>query len=179
MAVRIASSLGLPNHSTNTRQPIEREVRRRVWFCIAVLDSKTSMDRGLAPFVLVQDLMHPPLIVKDAELPRTGSSERCPPALTEMVFCDVTYQAAICAKKLCDPPSGSSSGSKNWDAKLALISDFDKFMKNYCYILETSNTPYASFVAFAAKDIALNMQLLARRPPVPMQAESCGAGRQI
>lgn len=165
VAVRIASSLGLPNNCTTARSPIDREVRRRVWYCVAVLDAKISMDRGFAPFIPVQDLGHPPLILNDAALSQTGTAGQIPPALTAMAFCDVTYQATIYAKQLCDPPVGSSDGSKGWSTKLLLISEFDRSMKDYCSMLETSSAPYARFVTFTASDIALNMQLLARRPP--------------
>ena len=161
VAVRIANGLGLPSNTAHARSPLERELRRRVWFCIAVLDSKTSMDRGFAPMIPVNDLSNPPSITSDSELTQRAA---LPSTLTsnEMAFCHVTYQATICARKLCDPPTGDSS---SWDAKVSVVSKFDQSMKSFRSVLDASKDPYAQFTAFAAKDIALNMHLLARRPP--------------
>ena len=142
VAVRVAKGLGLPSNYTKLDSPVGQEVSRRVWFSIAVLDSKTSMDRGIAPLLGADELQSIPSIKDDSDVS----------------FCWVTHQATICVKKLCD-------GSKSWETKLALLTEFDQTMKTYCTFLQLTNDPFAQFTAFATQDIALNMQLMARRPP--------------
>ena len=141
VAVRVAKGLGLPSNYTKLESIIEQEVSRRVWYSISVLDSKTSMDRGIAPLLSADELQCIPSIKVDS-----------------VSFCWVTHQATICVKKLCD-------GSKSWETKLALLTEFDQTMKTYCTFLQLTNDPFAQFTAFATQDMALNMQLMARRPP--------------
>jgi Fungal specific transcription factor domain len=74
LAVRIAHALGLHRERSGGRYaspylPFEREMRRRLWWQICVLDRQASADRGSDPIITTNSFSTPfPLHVNDEDL---------------------------------------------------------------------------------------------------------------
>jgi len=70
MAIRIAHALGLHlDDSTMSLQPFQKEIRRRVWQQICILDVQTAIDRGSDCMIAEDSFSTPlPLNINDVDL---------------------------------------------------------------------------------------------------------------
>ena len=103
LAVRIAHALGLHRDDSLTMlRPFEREMRRRLWWQISVLDVQASHDRASDPVILPDTFnTQLPLNINDEDLSFQGESpihER--DGLTGMTFCLVTFDLLAVIREL-------------------------------------------------------------------------------
>ncbi|KAF2717959.1 hypothetical protein K431DRAFT_297353 [Polychaeton citri CBS 116435] len=67
-AIRIASAQGIPGHPSTAQSSLDEEIRRRLWFCIGVLDLQSAFDRGSQPLLKCGDFQRWPLDMNDADM---------------------------------------------------------------------------------------------------------------
>ncbi|KAK5462564.1 hypothetical protein LTS15_002276 [Exophiala xenobiotica] len=74
---RVAQSLGLHMDPGSWRiSPIEKELRRRIWWGIYSLDRFTSLKCGRPPAINIESLpVEPPAVVRDEQITETGITE--------------------------------------------------------------------------------------------------------
>ncbi|KAI5781444.1 hypothetical protein EDC01DRAFT_632722 [Geopyxis carbonaria] len=101
MAIRIAKSLGLHRDGSlfPEMKPIEREVRRRVWYEICLQDLRTAEELGIQPCLLASSYdTYPPTNIDDRDL--TAHSCKASDKWTEMTFFLVRIEMFECFRSL-------------------------------------------------------------------------------
>ena len=134
-------------------------------FCIGMLDSQTSMDRGTLPLTPVEDFACPPSTINDADLLHAGVTHPFAGAFTDMSFFFLIQEATGCARKLCAPVKDSANPYGEWNDKIYAVATFEETMHQHCYLFRCYEDPLARFTKVSAEHISLNMHLLLRRPP--------------
>ncbi|KAK5688704.1 hypothetical protein LTS10_000682 [Elasticomyces elasticus] len=164
VAVRLASALGLGTEMHTSAFQVE--IRRRLWYCICLMDTQATLDRGSVPLVPAKALGIPPLIINDTDLSPSGVNlqpmQR--PAL-DMLFSSMVFDAMCCHKTLCAIES-PHDGWRTWRQKVELVAAFEQSTREkYCMVDDASASPIEIFTKYGAQSICVNMQLLLRRPP--------------
>lgn len=166
LAIRAGNALGLPLTEPGDTVSVGEDLKMRLWYCIGMLDSQTSIDRGTRPMMTLKDFQRKPLLVNHDAGKYAPSSKRHD--LThDMSFSHVIHEATICSRRLMEFPPDTPGTWETWDKKLRIISDFEIYIRQYCSRLECPSRDLQRFVQFTAEDIVLNMQLLLRRPMFP------------
>ncbi|RAO71190.1 uncharacterized protein BHQ10_007202 [Talaromyces amestolkiae] len=166
LAIRVGNALGLPLTEPGNPVSVGDDLKTRLWYCIGMLDSQTSIDRGTRPMMTLKDFQRKPLLVNH------DAGKYAPPLkrqdLThDMSFSHVIHEATVCSRTLMEFPPDTAGTWETWDKKLQIVSDFEIYIRQYCSRLECPSHDFQRFVQFTAEDIVLNMQLLLRRPMFP------------
>ncbi|KAK5696683.1 hypothetical protein LTR97_007987 [Elasticomyces elasticus] len=164
VAVRLANALGLGTEMHTSAFQVE--IRRRLWYCICLMDTQATLDRGSVPLVPAKALGMPPLIINDADISPSGVNLQPmqQPAL-DMLFSSMVFDAMCCHKRLCASES-PKDGWRTWRQKVELVAAFEQSMKErYCMVDDASASPIEVFTKYGAQSICVNMHLLLRRPP--------------
>jgi hypothetical protein len=96
--VRIGQRIGLHRESTSHKFSIfEAEMRRRLWWQILILDSRSARLIGIAPErSYTFDVIKRPLNVNDSDLfPTMKEIPHDNPRITDMLFCSITYEIGV------------------------------------------------------------------------------------
>ena len=166
VAVRLASTLGLGAEDPVLASPLALEARRRLWYSICLMDTQATLDRGATPLIHAKDLGMPPRNINDSEVGSDIASALHRPALTDMSFCTMTFEAMVCFKKICALNEVTPDGWDSWDHKLKLLNELEEtFSLKYFAIEHTDAQPIGILLKMSAKSIAADMRLLLRRPP--------------
>lgn len=156
LAIRLANAIDLGSETNNTLSALDIEQRRRLWFGIGLLDSQAAFGRGSTPMLSYTDLKHPPLNISDDETGiRTVSTYPSP----DMFFTCLTHQGVICQRKICDP------SIQDPQVRADIVASFESSMLNLHAHFGFSEIPVQRYAALLAKDMAVNLQLVLRRPP--------------
>ncbi|GAM35584.1 histone deacetylase [Talaromyces pinophilus] len=166
LAIRAGNALGLPLTEPCDPVSVGDDLKLRLWYCIGMLDSQTSIDRGTRPMMTLKEFQRKPLLVNH------DAGKYAPPSrrqnLThDMSFSHVIHEATICSRRLMEFPPDTAGTWETWDKKLQIISDFEIYIRQYCSNLDCPSHDLQRFVQFTAEDIVLNMQLFLRRPMFP------------
>jgi hypothetical protein len=160
-AVRTASALGLPVNEEEELSAYDLEIRRRIWFCISILDFQTAADRGFMPLVaLEEDTSKTPLLTNDSELLSPAIQESIPQPDTDMALVYVYREVWDCMRKLFTSPH-----TDNWQDKLHTVAAFRECMEQHSALIHDPTNPFRLCAQFSTKAIALDMELFLRRPP--------------
>ena len=152
--VDCAESLGLSLHDV--------EVRKRLWYSIGILDLQTALDRGSSLLLAIEDFTQPPAEVNDTDL--HCAQEAMPQGSakpTDMIFCSMTHRAMDCCRKICYAPKDPKPTQIGLNEKRQSLSDFKGQVEQR---YDVTCNPLESFTKLVADAIAVNMELLIRRP---------------
>lgn len=166
LAIRVGNALGLPLTELDGPVSVGDDLKMRLWYCIGMIDSQTSIDRGTRPMMTIKDFQRKPLLVNHEAGKYASPSQRLK-LNDDMSFSHVIHEATICSRRLMEFPPDTAGTWESWGKKLQIISDFEKYIRQYCSKLEGPSHNLQRFVQFTAEDIVLNMQLLLRRPMFP------------
>jgi hypothetical protein len=166
LAIRMGVALGFGSEDPRSISAFDLECRRRLWYCIAILDTMAALDRGTIPMLASAYLGPPPLNIADCEMssqlmPKTESQ-----GFTEMSYTMLMSEATICQKRLSEPCSAGTSG---WQYKVQLAEAFEESMQRKYIQCHEDHTPFGTFIRIAAEEMSLGIQLLLRRPPYALK----------
>lgn len=164
IAVRVARALGLGSEDFKKWSPYDLELRRRLWFCIGVIDTQTALDRGSVPLLHFEDLGVLPLNINDVNMSPTFMTAYPEQGFTDMSFSLVTYEATLCQKKICVPLVRSENCWDAWNHKIQVLEEFEKSMSQQYYGVNEFSKPIERFTKMVAQGAVTNLQLLLRRP---------------
>jgi hypothetical protein len=140
----------------------ELQVRRRLWYCIALIDTHASFDRGTLPMIHWEDLGPPPLYVNDNDISPGTIPKASSPPFNDMSFFSLMVQAMATHKKIMAVPDNAGDG---FTAKLQMILAFEQSIEQEYSKISEAATPLEKFAQQAAKGIIASMHLGLRRPP--------------
>ncbi|KAK5953317.1 hypothetical protein OHC33_005885 [Knufia fluminis] len=158
LAVRIADACGLPK-SSNATSALDREIGRRVWFSIALLDSQVSFGRGSEPLLTYEHVKTLPTNINDSEMSLQFVPTISTSGSTDMSFPCLAAHSIMCQRKLSNPKFSS------WRERLVAVEAFELFANRTCGPYEFSDKPIEKFTAYSARYMVAAMQLSLRRPP--------------
>lgn len=173
MAVRIAQRIGLHRDGTTlSLSPFETEMRRRLWWQIVILDSRSGelSGAGLSVFALMWDAL-PPLNVNDADLHegmKTFPEEH--KGATDMIFCRLRYEFGSYFRTLhqtyetiplCPPAQGHDVDVK---LKLARIDELERILGDKYLRYCDPSIPVHFISAMVARGATIVMRLVAQHP---------------
>ena len=147
----------------------DREMRRRLWHSIGILDMQTAFDRGSTPLLAADEFEIAPLNIDDAVLYETVKGPISEPAsFTDMSFCSMTFEAMNSYRKLSDTATGSrrkhTEERLGWNERLNIVTDLEQSLEQR-YIRHCDVThPLQLLTKNVAKDILNTFRLLIRRP---------------
>lgn len=162
MAVRAGTALRFGQEDQQEVNSMELEFRRRLWYCIALMDTHGSYDRGTPPILHWDDLGPAPLLLNDNEISRAVVPVLSSPAFNDMSFFALMFRAMACQKKMMSMPDSPEDG---WTAKLQLVLSFERSIKHDYFNVREDAQPFERFTKQVAKEIIASMHLLLRRPP--------------
>jgi hypothetical protein len=170
IAVRLGRALGLGRENASTEPPLLLQVRRRLWYCICLMDVQATLDRGAAPLVSAHELGPAPLDVDDETLATHAGLARLSPDLNEMSFCTMTFEAMVCYKKILAVEHVQHEGWQDWYQKIELLEALRRsYQQRYLTIEPHDTAPLPRLRRMAASAILTDMELLLRRPPYVQQ----------
>ncbi len=162
MAVRAGTALRLGQEDQQEVNSMELELRRRLWYCIALMDTHGSYDRGTPPILHWDDLGPAPLLLNDDEMSWAIVPVSSSPGFNDMSFFALMFRAMLCQKKMMSMPD---SGEDGWTARLQLVLSFERSIKQDYFNVSQDAPPFERFTEQVAKEIVASMHLLLRRPP--------------
>ena len=167
IAVRISSALGLGSEGPRSFSVLELETRRRLWYCVSLMDTQATLDRGSALLIPAKVLGPPPLCIDDDDMLNTSNvSGYTPLGFKDMTFCSMTFEAMVCQKQICDVTSEEMlSLEHRWRRKLDLASALRDSFENKYFTIPDNSPPLQILTRESAKMISSSMQLLLRKPP--------------
>ncbi|KIW11761.1 hypothetical protein PV08_09033 [Exophiala spinifera] len=162
VAVRAGTALRLGQENQDEIDRVELELRRRLWYCIALMDTHGSYDRGTPPILRWDDLGPAPLLLNDEELSGAVVPISSSPGFNDMSFFALMFRAMCCQKKI---TSISDSTEEGWAARLQLVSSFEMCIRQEYLNVREDAQPFERFTEQVAKGIIANIHLDLRRPP--------------
>ncbi|KAJ8607711.1 hypothetical protein MRB53_040099 [Persea americana] len=173
LAIRIARAMGLDREegfaSTNI---FAREMRRRCWDCLMILDLQAAVDRGSEPLVPLGSYdTKAPLNVNDADLsPHSTRPVEPREGFTDMSFALMCRSGTWLTKRLNYLPRNDPLCSDNgWITRDSLVLQFQKELQEKYIRFCDPNNPFHWFVARIGELMCATARLLAVRP---MQRQS-------
>lgn len=170
-AVRIGQSLGLDTDECRFRNPLQMEVRRRVWYSIGMLDMQAAFDGGSHSVIAHNGLLrHPPMNIDDSAISSSSSRsafvER--PGLTDMSFSSMTHEALICWRRLTHVPTDAEGQPvkirQEWTTRSKIVIEWEqRINERYLQYCDTTQ-PLQRFMKIVGQDVIISMRLLERRP---------------
>ena len=162
LAVRTADALRLGDEDPGEFSLFDLEIRRRLLFAIGLLDSYSSLDRGTLPIMPGAQFSQRPCIVNDTDIWPQCTSIIPSPVPLDMVFSEILYESVVLHRNII---AMSCNAQVDWSARLALVQNFERLtQEKYSQIHET-DAPILRLLKIAARQIAVSMHLLLRRPP--------------
>ncbi|KAG5654832.1 hypothetical protein KAF25_009209 [Fusarium avenaceum] len=162
LAVRIADALRLGDEDPGEFSLFDLEIRRRLLFAIGLLDSYSSLDRGTLPIMSGAKFSQRPCIVNDTDIWPQCTSVVPSPIPLDMAFSEILYESVILHRNII---AMTCNAQVDWSVGLALVQNFESLtQEKYSRIRET-DAPILRLLKIAARQIAVSMHLLLRRPP--------------
>jgi hypothetical protein len=185
LAIRIAGTMGLARDGSKLGlPPFEAEMRRRLWWAMVYLDSRTSELVGQEGDLLVQKFdVQKPANLNDVDLfPGMQRLRSAKAASSEMFY--VQYRTTVCSvlRKIPGddgPPStGQKMTAKNVPLaeKAQLISDLERQFQDEILQLCDGTVPLQLFAMNSVRTLTGKLRLIAKVPIVPEPEESATMG---
>lgn len=162
MAVRVGTALRLGQENQQTISPYELQIRRRLWYCIGLLDTHGSFDRGTLPMLRLSDLGPAPLLLSDNELSAAAVPTSSSPGFGDMYCFGLMSRAMVCNRSILSVPDNMEDG---WAARLQVVLAFEKSIKQDYFNISEDAPLLAKFAKQAANGMIVGMHLILRRPP--------------
>jgi hypothetical protein len=148
---------------------LNKELHRRLWFGIGVLDLQSAFDRGSRALLGSSELSNWPINADDIDITAHSISQLVrQDRFTEMSFAHMTFHAGICHRKLTE--LGISAADDDADAQfarqqqLATLADFESAVKKLEDRHGTASTQIEAFTIMVAQESLVAMRLLFYRP---------------
>ncbi|KAF2814508.1 uncharacterized protein BDZ99DRAFT_471927 [Mytilinidion resinicola] len=165
LAIRLANGQGIPTVEDPRSSLLDKEAKRRVWYCIGLLDIQTSLDRGSVPLLRPEEFQRPPAYVNDAELtglPTTSGG------FTDMSPSLVTHLAMVSYRRLGYDFTSRGSQSRDqlqtWNDRLGVLTRFENEMQERVVRYCDDSDPLQFNAKMTASHIAASVRLLLYRP---------------
>ena len=175
VAIRLAHSLRLHQEDLNcSLSPYVRELHRRLWWYICVLDIHSAQDRGSDPMIHEATFTtKKPLNINDADLDpenRQLLSDRV--GHTELTFCLICNELSILARRFtCVLQPGKDRervpAGMTIEEKISLISECEQYIRQEYLIHCDSANPIAWVAITVARLILARMWLAVYHPLQP------------
>jgi hypothetical protein len=166
VAVRVATALKLREENPSIHTDFELQLRRRLWFGIAILDTHSALDRGTIPILPSTALTVPPLNINDAQTsPLHDMPESLKTGITDMSHTAMIYEAMLCQRRLYESSLGTESSWDVWNQKLDLVKSFEQYVESTTSHIAASAVPLEKLLKISGYKILISSQLLLRRPP--------------
>ncbi|KAF2668127.1 hypothetical protein BT63DRAFT_425439 [Microthyrium microscopicum] len=162
VAVRIGTALQLGQGDSGISNHLDVQLRRRLWYCIALIDTHASFDRGTLPIIHWNDLGPPPLYCNGKDISFDGKHQISTSKFNEMSLFALMVQAMATHKQILSMPNLVENA---WPAKLQVLREFESYViAQYSYDDQNASA-LQSFTQQAAKGLIASMHLGIRRPP--------------
>lgn len=162
LLIRIGTALRLGSEMPGFYSAKDLELRRRLWYCICLLDVQAAVDRGTRT-ILHSSMLGPlPKNVDDSDLSDEAVVGKPSDVLTEMSYTIMSFESMICYLGTSELTSASDG---NWERKLRLTNEFESKMRQSYINKNLQEAPFEKLVAISAERMVSNMHLLLRRPP--------------
>jgi hypothetical protein len=168
--VRLADATGLRGaQSSQKLSVLDRELRRRLWFGICVLDLQSAFDRGSRALLHSSELTDWPAFSDDIDVTTHSISQRAQQDIaTELPFYRMTFHASICNRKIAElgvsAADGILDGHLARQQQLATLADFESVVKQVQTQCGTGPTKIQAFTVSVAQESLVAMTLLFHRP---------------
>ncbi|KAH9828412.1 C6 zinc finger protein domain-containing protein [Teratosphaeria destructans] len=176
VAVRAATDHGLDQLNDvppSQRTTFDYQVKKRLWFCVGILDLQASFDRPCRTLLFALDFVSQPLDANDDELESEDRLQEA--ALRDSVGLseDMIFTFTICASTVCQRRLGeciaySTAGNPEdaYNEKMGFIAEHEAFVQKlkHLYPDEKKRTHIQRFAIAVASDVGNSMALFVRRP---------------
>lgn len=165
MAVRTARAMGI-DHEIPFHSPFEKEIRRRLWHQLRLLDIYTSSDRGTEPVITPSSFTTPwPSMINDSDFDEHSLAVPAihPRAVMDTSLGCLTYDGVDVAQQLATTELPSPDADA-WQHRMDLASQFaERIRENYIQFCNLAD-PYHRLIHGVAKTMVYSMMLSAVRP---------------
>ena len=169
VAVRIAQGMGLHSDCARFSSPLQRELGRRLWRGIILLDVHAALDGASPPIVAIEATKTvPPRCVDDAWIGTMTETVADQVGITDMTFSAMANEVAVCMMQL-------TFGSRNMETssirKKQLWAEREDMVK-HCedqirtkYLQHCSmNDPFQRYTMLMGEKMFATLTLMVRRP---------------
>jgi hypothetical protein len=135
LAIHLAQALGIHRDGTNfDLNPFETEMRRRLWWHISILDTRSSEDHGTDPTFSEQfyDTKLPMNINDDDIYPDMKEPPKERVGCTEMTFCLMRFELSVVMRRL----NFTAPGDDDPDANKRTLEEKEKLIDQCHRVLE-------------------------------------------
>lgn len=167
-AIRLAQSLGLDkiNKSSST---YTREMSRRVWYSLCVLDIQAALDGGFfSGSASIAPLGHRPLHVNDSDFSPESNSELSEhQGFTDMTFPLMTFTMLRLLRRLTNvyvDDDGYPVVSQSWAERFSLVQECAQELEHNYLVHCDCTIDFQHFTRVVGDGMLTTMRLLARRP---------------
>ncbi|KJX94658.1 hypothetical protein TI39_contig4169g00017 [Zymoseptoria brevis] len=162
LIIRIAYGIGL-HREIPTHTPYTKEVRRRIWHTILVLDTFASVDRGTQPLCDTDSTVTPcPTLCNDEDFDENSTSIPTRTGICDMTFTLMCHSAASLTMRL--SLSETSPTGETWQQRLELAQNLSKnFHQNYFRYCDPAD-PFHRFLHAVGRTMISSTILRAVRP---------------
>lgn len=172
LAVRIAKALSI-NNTDRAGSFFDRQIRKRLWYTICVLDLQASFEQASEPLIELDVESWSsalPKNINDSEFDVDTSGEvQSRNGLTDVTFALVTYNAQLSGRLLnygrsADLSNGKSADAFNWEEREKLVSRFEQDVLNLLKFCDPEANAYAWLAFHGTQSLVAAMGLSALRP---------------
>lgn len=166
MAVRIAQALCLHiPRPTFAVSPFEKEMRRRLWIAIGLLDVQASLDRASEPMILTSWLQfHPPSNINDEDVSASFQG----PVQQSEDFTDTTFALMVlkaqCTARLLNVGDTAESPAMALHTRQLYVVDFQRTRYQLLRNCRPESDSFHWYAGQVADCIDASLQLIALRP---------------
>ncbi|KAI1649331.1 uncharacterized protein F4817DRAFT_363675 [Daldinia loculata] len=162
LAVRIAKALSI--HIGRVESFFNRQMRRRLWFTVCLLDLQGALEEATEPLIEVDEISSDfPVNINDSEFDVDTPGElQSKDGLTDMTFALVTYHAQLSGRLL--NFHGKEADKLNWEERERHASLFQQHILNLLKFCDPESSAYAWFTFHGAQSQVASMRLAALRP---------------
>ncbi|KAI8965127.1 hypothetical protein F5Y11DRAFT_313929 [Daldinia sp. FL1419] len=162
LAVRVAKALSI--HQTKAESFFNRQMRRRLWFTVCLLDLQGSFEQATEPLIGIDEIPSElPVNINDSEFDVDTPGEiPSRDGMTDMTFALVTYHSQISGRLL--NFHGKEADRLNWEERERHASLFEQQILNLLKFCDPESSAYAWFTFHGAQSLVASMRLAALRP---------------
>ncbi|OCK73523.1 hypothetical protein K432DRAFT_430544 [Lepidopterella palustris CBS 459.81] len=183
LAARIAQGLFLHTEhpSFPVMRPFERELRRRLWYGVGLLDTQAALERASEPMLPGAWLQasNLPMNIDDAQVWFDFDGELMQSdGFTDMTFTIMTCKAQ-CIGRLLNFPPLSGPAVSDWYVRQEYVHNFQRTIFSLLQRRnpdETASTPFYWYTKQVAECLTATMQLVAVRP---LRQQPCQSPPQV
>ncbi|KAI9844358.1 MAG: hypothetical protein M1837_005662 [Sclerophora amabilis] len=172
LAVRIAHALSIHREDAfGSLSPFQKQMRRRLWWQICVLDIQCCEDRGSDPIIVESSFnTRLPLNIDDEDL---SFDSTCDPqereAFTQMTFCQVCHEVSNTVRSLNYVPPGESQPSdigsdETWKKRQGLVTSCQEHLERKYLRYCNTSIPFHWATRTVADTIIASLWLNTYRP---------------